>query len=293
MTIPQWVLLGFAGWTLAMLFGTIGVYRWSGILTGRARISEWRADTPQGSERYRRAMRAHLNCVENLPVYGAIVFCASAAGARGVFLDALALAFMAAQICQTIVHIAFAPSDFVASMRFALFFVQAVCMVAMGISAAASTAAGSWEIAEMGDMQSTPHFAGLSAAAFAPFFGVGASPIRPAASRRHKPPMPVPTSSIMAKKAGTNSSDNTVDTINPPMTAIAIGERNSPPAPTPKVCLAWALDWRWKSFAGRVGSNREPEATARRVCRRETPMTLAPRGRVGKKPEANRSTERK
>ncbi len=60
-----------------------------------------------------------------------------------------------------------------------------------------------------------------------------------------------------------------------------------------KVCLAWALDWRWKSFAGRVGSNREPEATARRVCRRETPMTLAPRGRVGKKPEANRSTERK
>jgi len=30
------------------------------------------------------------------------------------------------------------------------------------------------------------------------------------------------------------------------------------------VCLAWALDWRWKSFAGRVGSNREPEATARR-----------------------------
>ena len=60
-----------------------------------------------------------------------------------------------------------------------------------------------------------------------------------------------------------------------------------------EVCLAWALDWRWKSFAGRVGSNREPEATARMVCRRETPMTLAPRGRVGKKPEANRSTERK
>ena len=71
------------------------------------------------------------------------------------------------------------------------------------------------------------------------------------------------------------------------------GEIPTPTRPRPKVCLAWALDWRWKSFAGRVGSNREPEATARRVCRRETPMTLAPRGRVGKKPEANRSTERK
>src|SRR5271168_4085107 len=38
-----------------------------------------------------------------------------------------------------------------------------------------------------------------------------------------------------------------------------------------EVCLAWALDWRWKSFAGRVGSNRELEATARRAGRRETP----------------------
>jgi hypothetical protein len=36
------------------------------------------------------------------------------------------------------------------------------------------------------------------------------------------------------------------------------------------VCLAWALDWRCKSFAGRVGSNREPEATARSWRRRET-----------------------
>ena len=61
----------------------------------------------------------------------------------------------------------------------------------------------------------------------------------------------------------------------------------------PEVCLAWALDWRCESFAGPVGSNRELEATARRVGRRETPRTLAPRGRVGKKPEANRSTERK
>jgi len=37
-----------------------------------------------------------------------------------------------------------------------------------------------------------------------------------------------------------------------------------------EVCPAWALDWRWKSFTGRVGSNREPEATARSVVRRET-----------------------
>jgi hypothetical protein len=33
MTIPLWVLLGFAGWTLVVLSGTIGVYRWFSILT--------------------------------------------------------------------------------------------------------------------------------------------------------------------------------------------------------------------------------------------------------------------
>jgi uncharacterized MAPEG superfamily protein len=138
MTIPQWVLLGFAGWTLVALFGTIGVYRWSRILTGRSRISDWQADQPQGSEWYRRATRAHMNCVENLPVYGAVVVCATAAGARGSLLDALAPTFIAARICQTVVHIAFASTDLVASVRFAFFFVQALCMVAMGISVALS-----------------------------------------------------------------------------------------------------------------------------------------------------------
>ena len=63
MTIPQWALLGFAVWTLLVLFGTVGVYRWSRILTGRVRISDWQANQPQGSDWYRRAMRAHMNCV--------------------------------------------------------------------------------------------------------------------------------------------------------------------------------------------------------------------------------------
>ena len=87
MTIPQWALLGFAVWTLLVLFGTVGVYRWSRILTGRVRISEWQADQPQGSDWYRRALRAHMNCVENLPVFAAIVLCATASGANSRFLS--------------------------------------------------------------------------------------------------------------------------------------------------------------------------------------------------------------
>jgi uncharacterized MAPEG superfamily protein len=145
MTIPQWILLVFAGWTLGLLFVTIGVYRWFGILTGRARISDWYAGQPPVSAWYRRATRAHMNCIENLPVYGAVVFCASAAGATGPGLDALALAFMAARIAQTSVHVAFAGSDFVAAVRFAFFFAQLICLATMGISVAlvgAGAAAG-------------------------------------------------------------------------------------------------------------------------------------------------------
>jgi hypothetical protein len=73
MNIPVLVLLGFAAWTLLTLIGSVGVYRWSRILTGRASVAEWRADVPQGCEWYQRSMRAHMNCVENLPLFAALV----------------------------------------------------------------------------------------------------------------------------------------------------------------------------------------------------------------------------
>jgi hypothetical protein len=49
MPIQVWVLLGFADWTLLILFATVGVYRWSRILTGRAAIAAWRADEQQAA----------------------------------------------------------------------------------------------------------------------------------------------------------------------------------------------------------------------------------------------------
>ena len=133
MTIPVWVLLLFAGWTLATLLTTVGVYRWSRILTGRAALSEFRADEPHGSAWYRRAMRAHANCVENLPVYAAVVVAIVASGVRSSTLDTLAVVLLAARVSQTVTHVAFEQTDVVVAIRFAFFFVQLVCMVGMGI----------------------------------------------------------------------------------------------------------------------------------------------------------------
>ena len=74
MTVPVWMLVGFAAWTVLLLLTTVGAYRWSRILTGRVAIRNFRADQIEGADWYKRAMRAHANCVENLPVFGAIVF---------------------------------------------------------------------------------------------------------------------------------------------------------------------------------------------------------------------------
>lgn len=69
-------LLGFAIWTLLALPGSVGVYRWNHILRGNIRIERFRANDDMGNGFYRRSMWAHANCVENLPVYCAIVLAA-------------------------------------------------------------------------------------------------------------------------------------------------------------------------------------------------------------------------
>jgi uncharacterized MAPEG superfamily protein len=140
MNIPVVVLLGFAAWTLLTLFSGVGVYRWSRILTGRASIAEWRADLAQGSEWYRRAMRAHMNCVENLPVYAAIVVALMATGLQSPVIDRLAITMLAARIGQTVAHIALPPTNAATSLRFALFLVQVACMIAMGVAVAVAAA---------------------------------------------------------------------------------------------------------------------------------------------------------
>jgi len=133
MTIPVWVLLLFAGWTLATLLGTVGVYRWSRILTRRAALSDFRADELHGSDWYGRAMRAHANYVENLPVYAAIVVAIAASGVQSPMLDTLAAVLFAARVLQTVTHVAVEQTNTVVGVRFAFFFVQIVCMAGMGI----------------------------------------------------------------------------------------------------------------------------------------------------------------
>ena len=124
MTVPVGMLLGFAAWTVLLLLATVGVYRWSRILTGRVPIRNFRADQIEGADWYKRAMRAHANCVENLPVFGAIVFALYVGNVSGVLVNTLAVAVLVARIMQSLVHVGFVQTNTMVSVRFGFFAVQ-------------------------------------------------------------------------------------------------------------------------------------------------------------------------
>ena len=126
MIFPVWMLVGFAAWTVLLLLATVGVYRWSRILTGRVAIREFRADQIEGAEWYKRAMRAHANCVENLPVFGAIVLGLYVGNVGSALVNALAIAVLVARIMQSLVHVCFVQTNTVTAVRFGFFFVQIV-----------------------------------------------------------------------------------------------------------------------------------------------------------------------
>src|SRR5262245_22534364 len=86
MTIPLWCLAGFVVWTLVLLTA-VAFSRVGAVLAGRARANEFPSGVPHGGDRYWRLNRAHMNCVENLPLFGAVVLIAAVAGIRAPALD--------------------------------------------------------------------------------------------------------------------------------------------------------------------------------------------------------------
>ncbi|MDX2426859.1 MAG: MAPEG family protein [Cycloclasticus sp.] len=131
MTIPIWMLFGFAMWTLTVLLGSVGVYRWSRILTGKVAIKEFRADKVEGDDWYLRAMRAHANCIENLPVFAVIVFVSFVSGASSANLDIMAVGVLVARILQSTIHIAATPTNTIVLVRFIFYLLQVICFFGM------------------------------------------------------------------------------------------------------------------------------------------------------------------
>jgi len=130
MLLSQWALLGFVAWTILLLVSTIGYTRVSAVLRRQARPNSFNAAVPHGSERYQRCMRAHLNCIENLPIFAALVLLASAVGLSSQLFELAALAVLPARVRQSIAHVS-SGSNRAVLIRFYFYSVQQIGFLLM------------------------------------------------------------------------------------------------------------------------------------------------------------------
>ena len=121
-------LVGFAAWTL-VLVSMIGLLRASAVFAGKRAPNQFDPGGADLSEFSRRLCRAHANCYENLPIFGALIAVALITG-RHVATDGLAMWFLAARIGQSLVHLV-STSNPAVNVRFALFLAQWFMMAAM------------------------------------------------------------------------------------------------------------------------------------------------------------------
>lgn len=115
-------LLLFAAWTLVLMFAYVG-YRVTLVLANKKKANSWtRGAAVEDPPFVVRAHHAHLNCVENLPVFAAIVLAAAALGKSPV-VDAVAGLYLLARVAQGVVHL-ISTNHWMVFLRANLFVVQ-------------------------------------------------------------------------------------------------------------------------------------------------------------------------
>ncbi len=97
-------LLGYAGWTLALLFVVV-FYRTGLVFAGRTPANSWTRGAPtwQDPPVIVRITHAYTNCTEHLPLVAAVMLLAQAMG-QGAMTDGLACWLLAARLAQSTVH---------------------------------------------------------------------------------------------------------------------------------------------------------------------------------------------
>jgi len=122
-------LLGFAAWTGFHIL-VIGGYRISQVLLyGRKPNTFPSGQTHGGPDVYQNILRAHANCVENLPLLAIVIILNKIY--NGPNLDVLAQSYLICRIGQSLSHWV-STSNKAVSVRFAFFGAQLALLIAMG-----------------------------------------------------------------------------------------------------------------------------------------------------------------
>ena len=123
LTIPLVCLLAFVAWTIGLVVAlTFARLRH---LRGGGSIRDF--GVPDDRRLIWRLFRAHANCIENLPLFAAVVLVAALIGRQSRALDVLAVAYLAARLGQSISHVT-PGAGLRFNVRFGFFVVQIVCL---------------------------------------------------------------------------------------------------------------------------------------------------------------------
>ena len=97
-------LIGFAAWTLLLV---LLVFLWRGIeiLRGKKADSWTRGNAIESPGLVKRIEHAHLNCLENLPIFAVIVLGAAVTG-KSALTEPYAACVLYARFGQSLVHLA-------------------------------------------------------------------------------------------------------------------------------------------------------------------------------------------
>ncbi len=130
MTVPLWCLIGFVVWVVILLVALTvarfrhlsrgGSYRDFGVPDDRRLI--WRL------------FRAHLNALENLPLFATVVLVATVRGVTGRAVDVLAVLYLAARVGQSVVHVS-PGAGLRGHGRFLLLAAQILCLLGLALFA--------------------------------------------------------------------------------------------------------------------------------------------------------------
>lgn len=117
------VLLAFTALTIALAVIYVG-YRTALVLSRRAPANSWTQGAPSHEDPawVIRFQNAHLNCLENLPLYAAVVLGAYVSGQLSL-LEGLAWIYFGARVAQVLIHVISTSPTFV-FLRANVWFVQ-------------------------------------------------------------------------------------------------------------------------------------------------------------------------
>jgi len=122
-------LVAFATWTALLVFGLAGLRVVTAQRTGKA-VNSFRPDGSDLPGLGQRWTRAHLNCIEFLPIFAAVALSAVASGQAGV-TDGLAWVLVGLRLAQSVVHLVSTSVPFV-MIRATLFGAQVLIVLNWG-----------------------------------------------------------------------------------------------------------------------------------------------------------------